>query len=444
MEKIFASDDHLYIFEELLPGGNLKEYIERERGNLSEVEVAVVVHHVLVALKALHEHDIAHRTLGLRSIRMSSLDTTARAVLTDFTTARKLSGQSALAAGREADMNAAGAIMAQLLSTVRTRRHPCGTDAVNRSQQLLGASVHAQNLVVRLSSTQGTTPLSAAEALEHPWFREHVARYVNLENLYQTSIASWRPSTATNCSISLIPGSSNNIAQLDCMMPSGAEGVSKRVYYGQERPVEPHCKPFYRNVAELASSDHSWKRKRSWDEAREKLAKANKSWQHCLLTQSTRATQIDQQDRHRVSPLSMNSPVMNEKRVKISPNPLAELQNLSLEQPPRFVRSRSFKRSDSGEEGFLLGGLSTDTTPRQSHRSDETASNLADATDTEMSSATAPLTSPSTGPSRHSRRTANFSRTRLRSSSREPSRSAARLSRRTGRCYDIDTADGDS
>ena len=84
IEKVFKSDDTIYIFQDLVTGGDLFSFLESKGGILLEVDAIVVMRQILVAVDYLHEIGIAHRDLKPENVLMTSVADGCRVVLTDF------------------------------------------------------------------------------------------------------------------------------------------------------------------------------------------------------------------------------------------------------------------------------------------------------------------------------------------------------------------------
>lgn len=92
IEKVFWSNNTIYIFQDLVTGGDLFSFLEYKGGRLDEAQAAVIIHQVLLGIEYLHSHGIVHRDLKPDNILMTSLDDGARVVITDFGNARYLPG----------------------------------------------------------------------------------------------------------------------------------------------------------------------------------------------------------------------------------------------------------------------------------------------------------------------------------------------------------------
>lgn len=79
--------------QDIVTAGDLFSYIESKNGKLVEVEAAVIIRQILVALCFLHENNIVHRDIKPENILMTSLSAGCRVVLTDFGAARRIQSQ---------------------------------------------------------------------------------------------------------------------------------------------------------------------------------------------------------------------------------------------------------------------------------------------------------------------------------------------------------------
>ena len=85
-----VADLSSYVFQDLITGGDLFSFLERKNGKLSDIEAAVIIRQILIALEYLHDQNIVHRDLKPENILMTSLANGCRVVLTDFGHARKI------------------------------------------------------------------------------------------------------------------------------------------------------------------------------------------------------------------------------------------------------------------------------------------------------------------------------------------------------------------
>ena len=93
LEKAIYAPERIYIFQELISGGDLMSYLER-KGGLDEPEAAVMIFQLLKALEYLHARGIVHRDIKPENILLTSWRKGARIVLTDFGQSRKLVEES--------------------------------------------------------------------------------------------------------------------------------------------------------------------------------------------------------------------------------------------------------------------------------------------------------------------------------------------------------------
>jgi tRNA A-37 threonylcarbamoyl transferase component Bud32 len=82
-EKAFYAPEHVYIFQELITGGDLLSYMEKKQG-VKEAVATTIVYQLLKALEFLHQRGIVHRDIKPENVLMTSWRDGARVVLTDF------------------------------------------------------------------------------------------------------------------------------------------------------------------------------------------------------------------------------------------------------------------------------------------------------------------------------------------------------------------------
>ena len=96
LEKVICATYNVYIFQELITGGDLLSYID-QKGALNEAQAVVVVRQLLKAVDYLHDSGVVHRDIKPENVLMTSWRDGARVVLTDFGQARTITGAKAAA-----------------------------------------------------------------------------------------------------------------------------------------------------------------------------------------------------------------------------------------------------------------------------------------------------------------------------------------------------------
>lgn len=89
LEKAVYATRNVFIFQELITGGDLLSYLEN-KNDLAEPEVAIITFQVLKAVEYLHSHNVVHRDIKPENILMTSWREGARIVLSDFGQSRTL------------------------------------------------------------------------------------------------------------------------------------------------------------------------------------------------------------------------------------------------------------------------------------------------------------------------------------------------------------------
>jgi len=243
IERVFFSETTAYIFQELIPAGDLLSYvINSSNGFLDDTETAAIIRQVVLAIAFLHKKNIVHRDLKPDNIMMTSLRRGARIVLTDFGLAKRVkeipiesipdspkkltrlyssvgthdyrapevdeSGSEGYS-GKGVDMWSIGIITAVLLSghlfgidRSESDREP-GTQIMQNAKKmdLRRLEGHAdwrrifkrpQSFIKQLITSE-TNRMTADQALEHHWFT-NVHHKDGYEFLYQKEVlAKWKP-----------------------------------------------------------------------------------------------------------------------------------------------------------------------------------------------------------------------------------------------------------
>jgi hypothetical protein len=96
LKKVICTSYNVYIFQELITGGDLMSYMDC-KGVMSEAQAVVVVKQLLMAVEYLHNHGVVHRDIKPENILVTSWRDGARIVLTDFGQAKIINDSRASA-----------------------------------------------------------------------------------------------------------------------------------------------------------------------------------------------------------------------------------------------------------------------------------------------------------------------------------------------------------
>ncbi|KAK5706837.1 hypothetical protein LTR97_001829 [Elasticomyces elasticus] len=258
LEKVFCMTHNIYIFQELITGGDLFTSVDRT-GKMSEPEAAVIARQILKAVNYLHDHNIVHRDIKPENVLMTSWRPGARVVLTDFGQSRKIADVTGVSKtstvfrmqslvgtygytapevfkhlkqnrnkaegySKAIDIWSVGCVTALLLSGEAV---PFDSDSIQRekdqhehSQALASTQLwdlgfidkstkwgevgrKAKDFVRACLNVNERQRLSAEQALQHSWFtHKHYA--VELEAEYQRAIQDWKPRSTNGQLVEMI------------------------------------------------------------------------------------------------------------------------------------------------------------------------------------------------------------------------------------------------
>ncbi|PWY91433.1 serine/threonine protein kinase [Aspergillus sclerotioniger CBS 115572] len=223
VEKMIRTSFNVYLFQELVPGGDLFSYIQYKGGKLGNIDAAVIVRQILLALDYLHDRNIVHRDLKPDNILMTSLADGCRVVLSDFGCATHNPGRMSRVVGtfeymapeihsascggytEAVDIWSLGCVTAVLLTGstscggsleatgyVTELAEIGGFDKLETSLRRNNASYRAIDFIRRLLNFTPSERLTAKQGLDHEWFT-NPAHLAEFESLYQRSIRDWSP-----------------------------------------------------------------------------------------------------------------------------------------------------------------------------------------------------------------------------------------------------------
>ncbi|KAI1915371.1 hypothetical protein LOZ61_001770 [Ophidiomyces ophidiicola] len=251
----------LYIFEDLIPAGDLFSFLEYRQGNLPDVEAAVIVRQIAMALDYLHDKNIVHRDLKPDNILMTSLVGGSRVVLTDFGCARHLPQEPARMASimgtfeytapeidrstiriskgytKSVDLWSLGCVTAVLLTGGSPFQHSssqaysrklaqeCNLESLERSDEWIKVGKRAKSFVRRLLVLDENLRMTAKESLQHEWFT-NPSHKLAFNKIYQKEISDWKPRS------DVLAG----LKEPDIKSPMAHETLSSHVLRGLNQP----------------------------------------------------------------------------------------------------------------------------------------------------------------------------------------------------------------
>ncbi|WEW56435.1 serine/threonine protein kinase [Emydomyces testavorans] len=226
VERVFKTENTLYIFQDLIPAGDLFSYLEFKRGKLHDAEAAVIVRQIAIALDYLHDNNIVHRDLKPDNVLMTSLASGCRIVLTDFGCARHIPREtnrmvsmmgtfeytapeidrSCLKKGytKSVDLWSLGCVTVVLLTGGSPFQHPdtesysrdlareCNLGRLEEIEEWFHVGRRAKDFVRKLLVLDENQRMTAKDAVKHDWFTNPFHKRA-FEEIYQKGISEWKP-----------------------------------------------------------------------------------------------------------------------------------------------------------------------------------------------------------------------------------------------------------
>ncbi|KMP03250.1 MAP/microtubule affinity-regulating kinase 3 [Coccidioides immitis H538.4] len=229
IERVFKTENTLYIFQDLIPAGDLFSFLEFKGWRIHDTEAAVIVRQIVIALDYLHNNNIVHRDLKPDNILMTSLRSDCRVVLTDFGCARYIPREASRMVSimgtfeytapseidrsrpcatkgytKSVDLWSLGCVTVVLLTGGSPFQHPdtqlysrklaqeCNLDSLERIEEWSHVGRRAKNFVKRLLILDENMRMTTKDALTHEWFTNPSHKQA-FEEIYKKAVSDWKP-----------------------------------------------------------------------------------------------------------------------------------------------------------------------------------------------------------------------------------------------------------
>ncbi|EER27381.1 Protein kinase domain containing protein [Coccidioides posadasii C735 delta SOWgp] len=228
IKRVFKTENTLYIFQDLIPAGDLFSFLEFKGWRLHDTEAAVIVRQIVIALDYLHNNNIVHRDLKPDNILMTSLRSDCRVVLTDFGCARYIPREASRMVSimgtfeytapeidrskpcatkgytKSVDLWSLGCVTVVLLTGGSPFQHPdtqlysrklaqeCNLDSLERIEEWSHVGRRAKNFVKRLLILDENMRMTTKDALTHEWFTNPSHKQA-FEEIYKKAVSDWKP-----------------------------------------------------------------------------------------------------------------------------------------------------------------------------------------------------------------------------------------------------------
>jgi serine/threonine protein kinase len=308
IEKVFWSNNTIYILQELVTGGDLFSFIEYKGGRLDNLQAVIVIRQILLGVEYLHAQEIVHRDLKPDNVLMTSLEDGARVVITDFGSARFLPDAASMSsqhtkkpqrmfsyvgtleyaapeihkmnptipaeAGytKAIDMWSLGSITASVLAgevIFTNRAHSqyesnprfvivslaaqCDLSVLDNEHHPTWSEVDppAKDFIKRLLVLDENARMTATQALAHSWFANDCYGD-DLEDLYARSVRDWHPRPADS---QLVARISKGLPDLSAVGLPGhvmSEDSVSRFFHSEEQRMT-------QNIMQTFSASQHWR-----------------------------------------------------------------------------------------------------------------------------------------------------------------------------------------